>query len=72
MSVGVNEFRLSYKGFLVIGEKIVSAQGHGKTGVVRTVNPLAYAFVGSSPTSPTIPGEAEVGFGKTLDLVNDV
>jgi hypothetical protein len=23
-------------------------------------------------TSPTIPGEAEVGLGKTLDLVNDV
>jgi hypothetical protein len=38
----------------------------------RTVNPLAYAFVGSSPTSPTIPGEAEVGLGKTHDLVNDV
>ena len=34
-----------------------------------TVNPLAYAFVGSSPTSPTIPGEAEVGLGKTHDLV---
>ena len=38
----------------------------------RTVNPLAYAFVGSSPTSPTIPGEAEVGLGKAHDLVNDV
>ena len=25
----------------------------------RTVNPLAYAFVGSSPTSPTIPNEQQ-------------
>ena len=33
-------------------------------GGKRTVNPLAYAFVGSSPTSPTIPGEAEVDLEK--------
>jgi hypothetical protein len=48
------------------------SQGHGGNRVNSTVNPLAYAFVGSSPTSPTIPGEAEVGLGKTHDLVNDV
>jgi hypothetical protein len=50
----------------------VFSQAHGRNGVSSTVNPLAYAFVGSSPTSPTIPGDAEVGVGKTLDLVNDV
>ena len=32
-----------------------------------TVNPLAYAFVGSSPTSPTIPGEAEVSLGEASE-----
>jgi hypothetical protein len=51
--------------------KAEPVQRHEKTRRKQTVNPLAYAFVGSSPTSPTIPGEAEVGLGKAHDLVND-
>ena len=41
MSVGVRKFRLLRKDFFGYRRKAVSAQGHEKTGVIRTVNPLA-------------------------------